>query len=229
MTASVLDRVGAAGVVPVIEIEDAARAVSLAATLADAGLPAVEITLRTPAAISAIGAIAGERPDVLLGAGTLLTPAEVRAASEAGATFGVSPGFDAEVVATAAEVGLPIVPGAITATEAQACLRAGVRLLKFFPAVSSGGLPALRNLAAPFRHRGIAFMPTGGITEETLPEWLARSEVAAVGGSWLAPRADVDAGDWEAIGERARRARAIVEQVRGADATAGGSSAGGAR
>lgn len=214
MSASVLDQVRAAGVVPVIEIEDAGRAVALAAALADAGLPAVEITLRTPAAIAAIGAIAGERPDVLLGAGTLLTPAEVRAAKEAGATFGVSPGFDAEVVATAQEIGLPIVPGAVTATEVQACLRAGLRVLKFFPAMTSGGLPSLRNLAAPFRHRGISFMPTGGITEQTLPEWLERSEVAAVGGSWLAPRSDVDAGDWEAIGERARRARAIVEAAR---------------
>lgn len=213
---TVRTRLGAAGVVPVIEIDDAERAVDLAATLADAGLPAVEITLRTPAGLDAIRAIAAARPDVLLGAGTLLGPDEVRAATEAGAAFGVSPGFDPDVVAAAAEVGLPLVPGAVSATELQACLRAGITLVKFFPAAASGGLAALRALAAPFRHRGVAFMPTGGIDEDALAAWIARPEVLAVGGSWLAPKADVAAGAWPAIAERARRARAIVDRERAA-------------
>jgi 2-dehydro-3-deoxyphosphogluconate aldolase/(4S)-4-hydroxy-2-oxoglutarate aldolase len=223
-SASVADRLRACAVVPVIEIDDAGSAAALAGALADGGLPAVEITLRTPAGIDAIAAIAAARPDVLLGAGTLLTPAEVRAAADAGAAFGVSPGFDPEVAAAAADAGIPLIPGAVTATEVQACLRAGLTLLKFFPAITSGGLPALGSLAAPFRHRGLVFMPTGGISETTLPEWIARPEVAAVGGSWLAPKADVAAGAWPAIEERARRARTLVDEVRssaGAGAEAG--------
>lgn len=223
MSAPLQERLRAAGVVPVVEIEAAERALDLADALAAGGLTAIEITLRTPAGIAAIGAVAGRRPELLLGAGTLLRPAEVRAAKEAGAAFGVSPGFDPELVETAAAVGLPLIPGAVTATELQACLRAGIGLVKFFPAASSGGLPALRGLAGPFRHRGVTFMPTGGITPETLPEWLAQPEVGAVGGSWLAPRRAVAEGDWETVAAIAREARAIVERARpagGAEAAA---------
>jgi 2-dehydro-3-deoxyphosphogluconate aldolase/(4S)-4-hydroxy-2-oxoglutarate aldolase len=202
-----------AGVVPVVEIGDAGAAQALAAALAEGGLPVVEITLRTPAALDAIAA-AAQVPGVLVGAGTLIEPETVAQAAAAGAAFGVSPGFDPDVVAAAARAALPMVPGAATATEVQACLRAGARLVKFFPAAASGGVAALRALAAPFRSHGVAFMPTGGIGEDTLGDYLSVPEVAAVGGSWLAPAADVDGGRGDAIAARARAARAIAAEVR---------------
>jgi 2-dehydro-3-deoxyphosphogluconate aldolase/(4S)-4-hydroxy-2-oxoglutarate aldolase len=205
----------ATGVVPVIEIADAADARGLVDALCDGGLHVVEITLRTPAAIDAIAAAAAV-DGALVGAGTLLDPASVHAAVEAGAAFGVSPGFDAEVVAAADGAGLPMVPGAATATEVQACLRAGARLVKFFPAKASGGAAAVRALAAPFRSHGVTFMPTGGIGQDDLHEYLSLPEVVAVGGSWLAPSADVAARRWGAIAERAAAARAAVAEVRGA-------------
>jgi 2-dehydro-3-deoxyphosphogluconate aldolase/(4S)-4-hydroxy-2-oxoglutarate aldolase len=196
----VFDRVAALAVVPVVEIEDVARAVPLARTLAEAGLPVVEVTYRTEAAEAAVAAIAAELPDFLLGAGTLLTPELVRSASAAGARFGVAPGFSARCVAAAGEIGLPFIPGAVTPSEVTGCLDAGARYLKFFPA-SVHGLAALEG---PFGPAGVRFMPTGGVNPGNAVEYLARPGVFAVGGTWVAPRADIAAGRWDDIAERAR-------------------------
>ena len=203
------DRIEALAVVPVVEIEDAADAVPLARTLAEAGLPVLEVTFRTPAAERAVAAIAAELPDFLLGAGTLLTPDMVVTAEAAGARFGVAPGFSAACLDAAEEVGLPFVPGAVTPTEVTSCLAAGARHVKFFPAAVSGGVPALAALEAPFAPAGVRFMPTGGVGPGNAAEYLSRPAVFAVGGTWVAPRADISARRWELIGERARAVAAL--------------------
>jgi len=196
--------VEALAVVPVVEIDDAAAAVPLARTLAEAGLPVVEVTFRTPAARDAVAAIAAELPDFLLGAGTLVLPDMVTAAAQAGARFGVSPGQSGACLAAAAEAGLAFVPGAVTPSEVGACLEAGARHIKFFPAGAYGGLATLKALDGPFGWTGARFMPTGGVRPENAGEFLALPNVFAVGGTWIAPRADIAAGRWEAIAERAR-------------------------
>jgi 2-dehydro-3-deoxyphosphogluconate aldolase/(4S)-4-hydroxy-2-oxoglutarate aldolase len=209
LESDVLTAVEALAVVPVVEIDDAAAAVPLARTLAEAGLPVVEVTFRTPAARDAVAAIAAELPDFLLGAGTLVLPDMVTAAAEAGARFGVSPGYSSACLGAAGTAGLPFVPGAVTPSEVGACLEAGARHVKFFPAGVYGGIPTLAALDGPFGWTGVRFMPTGGVRPDNAAEYLALPNVFAVGGTWIAPRADIAAGRWEAIGERARAAVAL--------------------
>ncbi|MEQ3553581.1 bifunctional 4-hydroxy-2-oxoglutarate aldolase/2-dehydro-3-deoxy-phosphogluconate aldolase [Pseudonocardia nematodicida] len=218
MTGDVLDRLAAAGVVPVVEIDDAESAVPLARALVEGGLPAVEVTFRTAAAPAAIERIAAEVPEIVPGAGTLLTPAHVRQAIDAGAAFGVSPGSSPELFDAVA--GWPFVPGAVTPVEIMACLAAGHDVVKFFPAGTYGGLAAVRALAGPFGTSGVRFLPTGGITAQSAPEYLAHPAVFAVGGTWVAPRADVAAGNWAAITERARAAAGLRASEAGAGAPA---------
>lgn len=197
-------------IVPVVEVTDADRAVDLARTLAEAGLPAAEITLRTPAALEAIAAIAEALPDFLVGAGTLLTPEQLHAAHAAGSRFGVSPGFTPALSTAAASVGLPFIPGAVTASEILAAAEAGHRRLKFFPAESSGGPATIASFAAPFAALGIAFMPTGGVRPDTVAGYLSLSNVFAVGGTWIAPRASITEGRFAEIGRAASEASTMA-------------------
>lgn len=213
--AEIFETLSAFGVIPVITIENAAHAVALADALAEGGLGLAEITFRTEAAAEAIAAIARARPDFVVGAGTVLSPAQARAAQDAGARFALAPGFDPAVVAEAGALGLPFVPGVVTASEIQAALGAGCRLAKFFPAEQAGGRAMLRALAAPFAHTGLRFNPTGGIGPEALAGWLGEPHVAAVGGSWIAPRAAIAAGDWAAITASAAAACAVAQAARG--------------
>ncbi|TQM37353.1 bifunctional 4-hydroxy-2-oxoglutarate aldolase/2-dehydro-3-deoxy-phosphogluconate aldolase [Pseudonocardia cypriaca] len=208
----VLTAVEALAVVPVVEIDDAATAVPLARTLAEAGLPVVEVTFRTPAARDAVAAIAAELPDFLLGAGTLVLPDMVASAAEAGARFGVSPGYSRTCLDAAEKAGLPFVPGAVTPSEVGACLEAGARHIKFFPAGAYGGISTLKALDGPFGWTGARFMPTGGVRPENVAEYLALPNVFAVGGTWIAPRSDITEGRWDAIAERARAAAALRTQ-----------------
>lgn len=202
------------GVVPVVEIADAGAAVALVDALAEGGLDVIEITLRTAAGLDAIRAIAAERPDVLLGAGTLLSAPALADAIAAGAGFGVSPGFDPVVVDAARAAAWPYVPGVATASEVQRAIAGGTTMLKFFPAKVAGGPAALSALTAPFRAAGVRFMPTGGIRLDDLAEYLAVPSVVAVGGTWLTPADDVAAGNWAAIRDRAAAARAAVDAAR---------------
>ena len=209
----VLTRVAAMGIVPVVEVEREEDAVPLARTLADAGLPVLELTLRTPAALAAIALVAERCPDVLLGAGTLLDPATVSRAASAGAVFGVSPGLHLPSLVAAADAGLPFIPGVVTPSEVLAALAAGARHLKFFPAAAYGGAATLASVAAPVAHTGVRFMPTGGVTADDAATYLRLPAVFAVGGTWIAPRADITAGRWDAIAARARGAVALVEAL----------------
>jgi len=210
MSAGVIARLTAARIVPVVEIADAARGVALAHTLAEAGLPMMEVTLRTPAALDAIRAIAAEVPDFLVGAGTLLTTRQLEDAVAAGAHFGVSPGFSAALSGAALGADLPFVPGATTATEILAAAESGHTHLKFFPAEQSGGAAAIASLTAPFAALGIRFMPTGGIRPSNLDAYLALPSVFAIGGTWIAPRDAIAEGAFASIGAAARTAVATA-------------------
>jgi 2-dehydro-3-deoxyphosphogluconate aldolase / (4S)-4-hydroxy-2-oxoglutarate aldolase len=197
-----------ARVIPVITIESVEHAVPLARALVAGGLRCLEITLRTSAAPAAVVAIAENVPEAIVGVGTVLTPADLAHARSLGAHFALSPGAVPELLDAAAADELAFVPGIATASELMAALVRGFDILKFFPAAPLGGTAALRALGAPFPH--VHFCPTGGIGEAELPQWLALPNVMAVGGSWLTPLADLRAGQWNAITDRARRALAVV-------------------
>ena len=192
----VLDSLRAARLVPVVVLDDAKDADPLAAALVAGGLPVAEVTFRTAAAQDSIRAMA-HRGDIVLGAGTVLTPEQVDQAVAAGASYVVSPGLSRAVVERCREHGVLALPGAVTATEIQAALELGLTTVKFFPAGTSGGAPAISALAAPFG--GVSFVPTGGIGPKNVHEYLAIPAVAAVGGSWMVPRDRVKAGDFDGI------------------------------
>jgi 2-dehydro-3-deoxyphosphogluconate aldolase/(4S)-4-hydroxy-2-oxoglutarate aldolase len=189
-----------APVIPVVVLDDADLAVPLARTLVDAGLPAIEITLRTEAALEAIANVAADVPDAVVGAGTVLSPAQARAALDAGARFLVSPGATPALLDRLA--GMPLLAGAVTASEVMALLERGITAAKFFPAEASGGVKALKALAGPFPQ--MRFCPTGGIDAAKAPDYLALPNVACVGGSWMLPPHAIEAGDWERVRELAR-------------------------
>ena len=204
--------------IPVLVIEDLAYAVPLARALVAGGLSVLEITLRTPAALASIRAIAQEVEGVRVGAGTLTQPQDFDRAVEAGAMFGVSPGFTPQMLAAARNSGLALLPGAMTPGDVLAAKAAGFTALKFFPAAPAGGVAMLRALAGPFPE--VLFCPTGGITAATAPEFLALPNVACVGGTWLSPAARVAARDWAHITELARTAASL----RGSGAPSGSSA-----
>ncbi|MBB6121621.1 bifunctional 4-hydroxy-2-oxoglutarate aldolase/2-dehydro-3-deoxy-phosphogluconate aldolase [Nocardiopsis algeriensis] len=196
-----------APVMPVVVIDDLEAAVPLARALVAGGLPGIEVTLRTPAALSAIERIAAEVPEAVVGAGTVVTPDQARAASDAGARFLVSPGCTASLASAMADTGLPFLPGASTASEAMALLERGLTELKFFPAEASGGAAFLKSLLGPLPQ--VRFCPTGGITSASAPDYLALANVGCVGGSWLTPAALVAEGAWDRIEALAREAAAL--------------------
>ncbi|MHB9863663.1 bifunctional 4-hydroxy-2-oxoglutarate aldolase/2-dehydro-3-deoxy-phosphogluconate aldolase [Streptomyces sp. YIM S03343] len=200
-----------APVLPVVVLEDAARAVPLARTLVSCGLTAIEVTLRTRAAVEAIRAITAEVPDAVVGAGTVLTTAQARGAVAAGARFLVSPGATEGLVAAMRDTGVPFLPGVATASEMVALLEQGVTDMKFFPAEAAGGAAYLKALASPLPQ--VRFCPTGGITASNAPLYLSLPNVACVGGSWMLPSAAVRAGDWTAVAALARGAAALGQHA----------------
>lgn len=196
-----------APIVPVLVVKDAAQARPLAEALVAGGLPALEVTLRTPAALDVIAEMA-KVPGGVVGAGTLVTPEDVRAAKAAGATFGVSPGATDALIAACEAEDLPLLAGAATATEAMKLLERGYDMLKFFPAEASGGAPALKAIGAPLPQ--ISFCPTGGVSLENAGSYLSLSNVVCAGGSWVAPAALVEKGDWAGIETLAREASMLT-------------------
>jgi 2-dehydro-3-deoxyphosphogluconate aldolase/(4S)-4-hydroxy-2-oxoglutarate aldolase len=191
-------------VIPVVVIEDRAAALPLARALVAGGLPVIEITLRTRAALDVIAAIAGEVEGARVGAGTVLSKGQFVAAEKAGATFAVSPGVGPDVLAAAADAAIPLMPGAATASEVMTLMDEGYTIQKFFPAAPAGGVAYLKALAAPLP--AIRFCPTGGIDAKSAPDYLALSNVVAVGGSWVTPADAIRAGDWARIEGLARAA-----------------------
>ncbi|MEO3432007.1 bifunctional 4-hydroxy-2-oxoglutarate aldolase/2-dehydro-3-deoxy-phosphogluconate aldolase [Inquilinus sp. CAU 1745] len=196
-----------APVIPVLTIARVDHAVPLARALVAGGLPVLEVTLRTDAALDAVAAIRREVPDAIVGLGTMTTAADFEAARKVGAAFGVSPGLTPALAEAANASGLPFLPGIATASEAMRALEFGFSRLKFFPAEAAGGRAMLSSLAGPFAD--LRFCPTGGIREETAADWLKLPNVLCVGGSWLAGAADLEAGAWEEIEARACRAAVL--------------------
>lgn len=196
-----------APVIPVLTIARADQAVPLARALVAGGLPVLEVTLRTDAALDAVAAIRREVPDAVVGLGTMTTRADFEAARKVGAAFGVSPGLTPALAEAAKVSGLPFLPGIATASEAMRAQEFGFSRLKFFPAEAAGGRAMLSSLAGPFAD--LRFCPTGGVREETAADWLKLPNVLCVGGSWLAGAADLEAGVWDEIEARARRAAAL--------------------
>lgn len=202
----VLKRLANSGVVPVVVLDDAANAVPTAKALLAGGVDVMEITFRTAAAADSIRAVASECPDMLVGAGTVITLDQCKLAVECGAKFIVAPGYDDEVVAWCVENNVAVTPGCVTPTEIMAAMKRGLKVLKFFPANVYGGLTALKALAGPFG--GIKFIPTGGVNNDNIGEFAASPYVHAVGGSWICPKADIAAGNFDKITELCLAARA---------------------
>jgi 2-dehydro-3-deoxyphosphogluconate aldolase/(4S)-4-hydroxy-2-oxoglutarate aldolase len=202
-----LDLVAFGPVIPVIVLERVEHAVPLARALVDGGVRVLEVTLRTPAALACIEAIARDVPEAVLGAGTLRSADDVRAAKNAGCVFGVSPGYTRAIGVACQSERLPLLPGVATPAEVMAAHDDGLRFLKFFPATAAGGLPMLKAFAGPFAD--VVFCPTGGITAETAPQFLALPNVKVVGGSWLTPADAVAGGDWARISALAKAATAL--------------------
>lgn len=195
-----------APVMPVLVVDDAAHARPLAEALVRGGLPALEVTLRTPAALDVIRAMS-EVDGGVVGAGTLVTPQDVRNAKAAGARFGVSPGATDALIAACEAEGLPLLPGAATSSEAMRLLEQGYDMLKFFPAEASGGAPALKSIGGPLPQ--ISFCPTGGVSPDNIASYLSLPNVVCAGGSWVVPKEMLAAGNWAGIEELARQAATL--------------------
>ncbi|CDI01555.1 Multifunctional 2-keto-3-deoxygluconate 6-phosphate aldolase and 2-keto-4-hydroxyglutarate aldolase and oxaloacetate decarboxylase [Candidatus Competibacter denitrificans Run_A_D11] len=204
---NVLDVMRTGPVIPVIAIEDLAHAVSLAKALVAGGVRVLEVTLRTAVGLDSIRAIAREVPDAIVGVGTLTRPEEFAKALEAGARFGVSPGLTPSMIEAAHQTGLPLLPGVMTPSDVIAARLAGFQQLKLFPAQQAGGIGMLKALGGPFPD--VMFCPTGGVSVDNAPDFLALPNVACVGGSWLVPKAAAVAGDWGKITALAKEASAL--------------------
>ncbi|MEU4448670.1 bifunctional 4-hydroxy-2-oxoglutarate aldolase/2-dehydro-3-deoxy-phosphogluconate aldolase [Actinosynnema sp. NPDC050801] len=205
--ATAADLLALSPVIPVVVVDDVEHAVPLAEALLRGGVRVIELTLRTPAALAAIERVAAEVPGIVIGAGTVTAPEHAEQAAKAGAAFLVTPGSTDRVLDAAEDTGLPFLPGAATVSEAMRLAERGLTSLKFFPAEAAGGVDYLKSIGGPLP--GLRFCPTGGITPATAPNYLALPNVGCVGGSWLAPKDALAAGDWARVEELARAASAL--------------------
>jgi 2-dehydro-3-deoxyphosphogluconate aldolase / (4S)-4-hydroxy-2-oxoglutarate aldolase len=202
------------GVVPVIAIESVDAALPLADALLAGGLPVAEITFRTTAAADVIALLSKERPDLLVGAGTVLTRENVDAARDCGARFAVAPGLNPAIVNHAKEVGLPFVPGVCTPSDVEGALALGCTTQKFFPSEAMGGLSMIKALYGPYGHTGLQFVPTGGVNADNLEQYLSSPAVAAVGGTWIAKKPDMAEGHWAEVEARCKKVADVVSRCR---------------
>lgn len=214
---AIYERLTAARLAAVLVIDRAEDAVPVAEALLAGGVAAMELTLRTPAALDALQAIRRACPQMLAGIGTILKTEQISQVIDAGGEFGVAPGMNPKIVEAALAAGLPFMPGVCTPSDIERALEYNRPLLKFFPCEPSGGLPYLRAIAAPFAHLGVKYIPLGGLTLKNMPEYLREPCVGAIGGSWLAPREIIRAQNWAAITEAARLAIAARDAA-GAEA-----------
>ena len=203
-----MERMAASVVVPVVVLEDAKDAVPTAKAMAAGGVDVMEITFRTAAAADSIKAVSAECPEVLVGAGTVVTLEQCKMAVACGAKFIVAPGFDEEVVRWCVENNIPVLPGCVTPTEIMAAMKLGLHVVKFFPAGVYGGLKAMKALSGPFG--SVKFVPTGGVNSENIAEYVAAPFIQAVGGSWICPKADIAAGNFDKITALCKEARAAA-------------------
>lgn len=198
------------GIIAVLIIDRVDDAVPLARALLAGGVNVMELTLRTPAAIDALKAITAEVPEMVAGVGTVLTPEQAKLAKESGAAFAVAPGFNPRVLAAAREQGISFAPGVLTPTDIELAVEGGCKLLKLFPAEPSGGLKYLKAVAAPYAHLGLKYIPLGGLNSANMGSYIADPLVAALGGSWLAPKDLIKAGKWDEITRLAKESTGII-------------------
>lgn len=198
-------------VVPVIVLDDADQALPVAEALLAGGIRIIEITFRTEAAAASIQKIASDLPEMCVGAGTVVTPDQAKAALDSGSQFGLAPGCDPETVGIFQEAGRPFLPGVMTPSELQKAYTLGCTRLKFFPAGAAGGVPMLKSLAAPYANLGVSFCPTGGVSPKNMMEYLTLPQVFAVGGSWIATRDQIAQGEWGTIEANAREAIQLAQ------------------
>ena len=210
-----LDKLGNYGVVPVIAVDTADNGLRICEALMEGGLPVAEITFRTSAAAETIKMASTRFPQMILGAGTVLTADQVKQAVDAGAKFAVAPGCNPKIVLAAQEAGLTFAPGVCTPSEIEIAMDLGCRLLKFFPAEASGGVKMLKALSGPYAHTGIKFCPTGGVSKDNLADYISLPIVAFVGGTWIVPKDAVKSQDWKAVAAFAKEAVDIVNKTRG--------------
>ncbi len=210
---NMIETLGAAGVIPVIVIDDIEKAVPLARALVKGGLPVLEVTFRTACAAEAIAKIKAEVPGATLIAGTVLTIEQLNAARAAGAEACVAPGFDPKIVSAANEIGMPFCPGVATASELSQALSLGCKMVKFFQAESAGGVKYIKDLLGAFRWTGVKFMPTGGVKTSNLADYLAVPEIICCGGTWIAPKDAVASGDWATIEKLAADAAQLAKNL----------------
>ncbi len=203
----------AAGILPVVTVNSLDEARKLSEALLKGGLPAIELTLRTPVAVEALAMLKQELPGIVIGAGTVLTTGQMEQAIAAGADFLVTPGTPPEMADALAQADVPVVPGAATPTELLSMMARGFRVCKLFPAAAIGGLAMLKGLAGPLPELKIC--PTGGIGEDTAADYLSQPNVVCIGGSWMVPKHWIEAGQWDKVTESSAKAAAIVRKVRG--------------
>ena len=212
--ADVLERIEHSGVIAVLIIDDVEHAVPVAEALLAGGITAMELTLRTPAALDSLIRINEQVPDMLAGVGTVLTTQQVQEIVNAGAALGVAPGLNEDVVRKAQELGLPFAPGIATPSELEKAVSMGCREVKFFPAEAMGGLKYIRSCGAPYRHLGIRYIPLGGLNAGNMSDYLKEPTVVALGGSWIAKRELIQNQDWKTITQNAAEARKLADQAK---------------
>lgn len=214
MSPELMSKIDNAGIVAVLVIDQLKHAVPVAEALLDGGVNALELTLRTPVALEAAKLIKKEVPEVTLGIGTVLTTEQVKAVADLGADFAVAPGCNPNVIKEALKLGLSFAPGVMTPSDIEAAIELGCRVLKYFPAESSGGMGHLKNMVAPYQYLGLKFIPLGGLNLENASHYLKSPLITAIGGSWLAKPAVIQAGDWQAITKNAREIRNLINELR---------------
>ena len=210
----VMERIEACGVIAVLVIDDAKHAAPVAQALLDGGVTAMELTLRTDAALDALVQVREHVPNMLAGIGTILRTDQIESVANAGAAFGVAPGLNPGVVQHAQKVGLPFAPGIVTPSDIETAVELGCRDLKFFPAEPSGGVKYLASMSAPYSHLELRYVPLGGVNAENMCDYLVRDDVPAVGGSWIATRKLIAAEDWNTITANAAEARQTIDRLR---------------
>lgn len=214
MDKELFEKIKQYGIMPVIAIQSAEDAIPMADAMIEGGLPCAEITFRTEAAAEVIATLKRERPQLILGAGTVLTVENLRKAKDAGAQFGVAPGLNPAVVEESLKLNMPFIPGVVTPSEVEQALSYGIKVLKFFPAGASGGIDMIKALYAPYGHMGVQFMPTGGVKPENLADYLSSPAVPFAGGTWIAKKDAIAAKEWDKIKENCKQAMELVQKIR---------------
>lgn len=215
MSPELTKKIDDSGVVAVLIIDEVKHAVPMARALLKGGVDAIELTLRTPAAIDSAKAIKKEVPEITLGFGTVLTVDQVRAVVDVGADFAVSPGCNPRIIAEARKQGLSFAPGIMTPTDIEIAIEQGCRILKFFPAATSGGMKHLEGMSAPYNHLGLQFIPLGGCNIDNAATYLESPLITAIGGTWIAKRPLIQSEDWDAITNNAREIRTLINKIQG--------------